>query len=615
MARRRAQVGRSVERSRTVPERPVAPAPSWPPWAVPVLLVAATVVAYLPVLRNGFVWDDDAYVTANTTLRSLDGLRRIWLEPGAVPQYYPLTFTSLWLDHQVWGLGAGGYHLVNVLLHALSAVLVWRLLVRLAVPGAALGAALFALHPVHVESVAWIAERKNVLSGVCYLGAALAYLRWALPVPGEAPAGRGVYALALGLFAAALLAKTVTCTLPVALGVVVWWKRGRLRTEDILPLVPFVVLGAVAGLVTVRMERTHVGARGAAWDLSLVQRVLVAGRALWFYLRSLALPVSLTFIYPRWAPDPTVWWQWLFPLAAAAALGGLVWARDRFGTGPIAAALFFGVTLAPALGFVDVYPMRYSFVADHFQYLASLGPLVLAGALAARWGRQGLGVALVALVVLGGLTWRQAHAYRDVETLWRDTLAKNQAATIAHLNLGTLLQEAGRLADAEASFRRVLALEPDAADARTNLANTLRSQGRLAEATALYREVAARTPYDPGAHMNLGNALAQGGALAEAMAQYEIALRLRPNHADTRANLATVLAMQGRTAEAIVQYRAALAVDPTFVDAHRNLARVLADSGQLDEAEQHLREILRLRPDDASVRADLAGLIAARTAP
>ncbi|HOW19171.1 MAG TPA: O-GlcNAc transferase, partial [Phycisphaerae bacterium] len=340
------------------------------PAAAGLLLLALAV--YIPAMRGGFVWDDDDYVTENRTLRSLDGLGRIWFDIRATPQYYPLVFTSFWLEYHLWDSRPGGYHVVNILLHGTSAVLLWLVLRRLAVPGAWFAAAVFAVHPVHVESVAWITERKNVLSGVFYLSAALVWLRFAgLDCPRAAePRRRSLYAIGLFLFACALLSKSVTASLPAALLLVLWWKRGRIARGDFLPLVPFFALGAVMGLITAWVERHHVGAEGAEWALSAAERCLIAGRALWFYAAKLIWPVRLTFIYPRWPIDSGVWWQYLYPIAAVAAIGLLWGLRRRIGRGPLVAVLFFAITLAPALGFFDVYPMRYSFVADHFQYHA-----------------------------------------------------------------------------------------------------------------------------------------------------------------------------------------------------------------------------------------------------
>jgi hypothetical protein len=387
------------------------------------LIVLLVFLAYLPALRGGFIWDDDAYVTHNPTLHDLGGLQRIWFELGAVPQYYPMVHTTFWLEYHLWGLHPVGYHLINVLLHAAAAIFLWQVLLRLRIRGAWLAAVLFALHPVCVESVAWITERKNVLSAVFYFTAALAFLRFvALEEPDGPNRLRWYWYLgALVLFMAALLSKTVTCTLPAALLLVCWWKKGRVQRGEILPLLPFFALGVGLGLITAWMEKFHVGAQGAEWSLTFADRCLIAGRALWFYAGRLVWPAHLTFIYPRWKIEPEVWWQWLFPVAAVGVVAGLWLARRRIGKGPLVAVLFFAGTLGPALGFVNVYPMRFSFVADHFQYLASVGLITLCAVGLARMPRV---MPATLVVLLGALTWQQAGIYRNLETLWRDTLAR-----------------------------------------------------------------------------------------------------------------------------------------------------------------------------------------------
>jgi hypothetical protein len=349
-------------------------------------LLAVVIAAHFPASRNAFIWDDDSYLTGNALVQAPDGLGKIWFEPSASPQYYPLVFSTFWLEHRLWGLNPSGYHWVNILLHAGATVLLWVALLRLSVPGAWLAALLFGIHPVHVESVAWIAERKNVLSGFLYLGAFLACLRvFRLDGRSGANAGeefdRRAYASALVLFAGALLSKTVTATLPLAVAIVYWWKRGRFDGPKFWKrLAPFLLLGAVAGGTTAWLEVIHVGARGADWSLSAMDRILVAGRAVWFYAGKIVWPADLMFVYPRWRIDSGNPLQYIPPLGAAA-LVLLLWRwKDRLGRGPLAAACYFGVTLAPALGFLNVYPMRYSFVADHFQYLASIGVLTLVAA-------------------------------------------------------------------------------------------------------------------------------------------------------------------------------------------------------------------------------------------
>jgi hypothetical protein len=401
--------------------------PGAPRWRLAALLILLTLIAYIPALQGGFIWDDNDYVSDNAALRSADGLRRIWTEPGAVPQYYPLTFTTFWLEYRVWGLSPAGYHALNVALHAVSAVVLWRVLLLLQVPGAWLAAAVFAVHPVEVESVAWITERKNTLSGACYLAALLAYLHFAF---GAARRRWRLYGLALALFIAALLSKTVAASLPAVLVLILWWKRDRLDAAALWPLAPMFALGLGAGLLTAGVERQYVGAVGADWNLSAVDRCLIAGRALWFYAATLAWPHPLIFFYPRWRIDAGIWWQHLFPLAAIGLAALLAALRHRLGKGPLVAVLAFAVMLAPALGFVDVFPMRYSFVADHFQYLASIALIALAVAVGCRalrgappGARAAVGAGVLALLTT--LSWRQGDVSLDQEALWRDTIAKN----------------------------------------------------------------------------------------------------------------------------------------------------------------------------------------------
>ncbi|HUL73738.1 MAG TPA: glycosyltransferase family 39 protein, partial [Vicinamibacterales bacterium] len=439
---------RKSRRPRSVPA--AAPPSARPPWLLFALLLAATLVAYAPAWHGGMIWDDDAHIT-RLDLRSVQGLWRIWFEVGATQQYYPVAHSAFWVFHRLWGDDPLGYHLVNIALHACSAGLVLVILRRLAVPGAWLAAVVFALHPVQVESVAWMTELKNTLSGALYLGACLAYLRF------DAVRSRRAYALAAVLFVLALLSKTVTATLPAALLVVFWWRRGTLRwREDVWPLVPFFAIGLASGLLTAWVERTQIGAVGAAFQLTLVDRCLIAGRAFWFYLAKLAWPADLIFIYPRWHVSAAVWWQFLYPAAALALLAALWWYRTR-SRAPLAAMLFFGGTLFPALGFVNVYPFVYSFVADHFQYLACLGPIALAAGgvatLAGRWRPAlaaaspppaALAGALALALPLGVLTWNQCRQYADAETLYRTTLARNPECWMAHVNLGKVLQERAR---------------------------------------------------------------------------------------------------------------------------------------------------------------------------
>ena len=504
--------------------------------------MVAVLVAYLPAVSGNFLWDDDAHVT-RPELRSLAGLARIWTDFGATQQYYPLLHTAFWVEHQLWGNAAAGYHLVNILLHGLSAVLLLRILRRLEIPGAAFAAAVFALHPVHVESVAWISEQKNTLSLVFYLAAAGAYLRF------DEGRRRKDYLQASGLFALGLLTKTVVATLPAALLVVFWWKRGRIAgRRDVAPLVPWFLIGAAAGLATAWIERAQLGAEGADFALSPVQRILLAGRAVWFYLGKLLWPADLTFVYPRWSLDASSGTSLLWPAAALAALG-LLWAMRRRSRAPLAAGLFFVGSLFPVLGFVNVYPFVFSFVADHFVYLPSLGVLVgLAAGSAILVARsnprvQALAPAAAALLVftLAALTCRQSQVYRDAPALYAATLERNPDCYLCLNNLGTLAaHRPGGMEEAARYYQEAVRIKPDSPEAQNNLASALAETGRLQESVPHFERAVRSAPNYVVARVNFGGVLYRLGRVPEAKAQFEAALRVMPDYAPARQNLSVI---------------------------------------------------------------------------
>ncbi len=591
------------------------------------LLLLITIVAYLPAINGGFVWDDDAYVTDNETLRSFAGLYRIWFEIGAVPQYYPMVHTTFWVEYHLWEIDPLGYHLVNVMLHWLNAILLWLVLTRLSVPGAWLAAAVFALHPIHVESVAWITERKNVLSGFFYLSSLLAYMRFlglgsndasGLSLSGpntpesNTPAGLWrFYLLALLFYLCALLSKTVTCTLPAVILLLLWWKRDRIHWRDVVFLMPFFLLGLALGLTTVWMEKNVVGAQGEQWaSLSILDRFLVAGRALWFYVGKLVWPLRLTFNYPRWHVDASISWQYLFPFSVALLLAVLWYLRKRIGKAPLVAVLFFVGTLAPALGFFDVYPMRYSFVADHFQYLASMGLIALFVALLWKLlgrylpGQIQYAAGVVLVVLLGTLVWRQGTIYKDLETLWRDTIAKNPSSWMAHNNLGMELAIQGRFNEAIPEFNSALRLKPDHYKAHFNLGKTLIKLGRLDKAVHHYIESLRIRPNFASAHMELGIALAAQNRFQEAEDHFFKVLILQPDSAPAHLNWGLVLYRQGKLSEAIFHYSEALRINAEFAEAHNAMGAALASQEKYLKALDHFNAALRIDPDSEDARAN-----------
>jgi tetratricopeptide (TPR) repeat protein len=571
------------------------------------LVACATVFAYLPSLSGAFIWNDSDYVTS-PGLRSLAGLWRIWAQPGATQQYYPLLHTAFWVQHRLWGDNPLGYHVLTVLLHATAALVFGCIVNRLFAgdkPGRLggigwLAALLFALHPVHVESVAWITEQKNTLSLVFFLGSAWLYLDF-----DESRSPRA-YAGALALFTCALLSKTVTATLPAVLLVVAWWRRGRLDwRRDVLPLLPWLAAGAAAGLFSGWVERTYVGAHGADFDVPASGRLIVAGRAVAFYAANLAWPSHLNFIYPKWAVDPSSPWQWLFPIGAAAVAAAF-WAIRGRTRGPLAAYLVFVGALFPALGFVNLYGARYSWVWDHWQYLPDLALVTLASAgLMALWGRvpagarwMGPGAVGLMAAFLGALPWSHCAMFHDNETLYTMTLERNPGSWMAHNNLGLAWSRLpDRQDDAIAQYEEALRLKPEIAETHTNLGNALaRRQGRLDDAIAQYEEALRLQPDYSDAHFYLANALAQSGRVPEAISHYEAALKIEPTLAEANNNLGMILCRSGRTEEGLRHIDAGIATQPDFAPAHFSRGVALLQSGRREESAAEFERVLRLQP-------------------
>ena len=564
---------------------------------------------YAPALRGGLLWDDDKHVSA-PELQSAHGLTRIWTELGATQQYYPLAHSAFWIEHRLFGDATLGYHLVSIGLHVLSACLLLVILRRLAIPGAALAAAIFALHPVQVESVAWISELKNTLSGVFFLLSLLLYLRF------DDRRDRRAYAASFGVFILALLTKSVTAALPGVLLVLAWWRRGRLEwRRDVLPALPFFAIGAAAGLFTAWVEKTYIGAQGMEFRLSWLDRVLVAGRAIWFYLGKIVWPHPLVFQYPRWTVDSTIAWQYLFPLAALGLVAGCWWLRHR-SRAPLAAVLMFAGVLFPVLGFVNVYPFRFSFVADHFQYLAMIPIVALlsagATALARRRFAPGDAIPLAAGLLLTGalatVTWAQAHDYADAVTSYRAILARNPSSWLAHANLGALLRSTAP-GEALTHLTEAVRLNPGGELGHYNLANLFQQTGRFDEAVREYREAIRLSPHMALAHYNLGNTLLEMERLAEAETAYTEALRSDPNLALAHSGLCRVLQTTNRPAEALRECQAAVTLQPDLAVLHYDYAGVLQAQDRLDEAAAEYREAVRLRPDSVEAQNDLGSVL------
>ena len=573
------------------------------PWAALALLA---VLVYLPALGAGFIWDDQA-LTENPLVAAPGGLWRIWLTPALMPQeqhYWPLVYSSFWLEHLLAGLNPFIYHLDNVLLHGAACVLLWRVLRRLAVPGAWLAAALFAVHPVHAESVAWVIERKDVLCGALVFGAALAFLRFH-DLPAAAPPRRRwrIYALSLALFAAALLSKSAAVGLPVTLALALWLRNGRLTRRDLLALAPLALLAAALALADLSYFSAHQETGVETSGLALPERVLVAGRAIWIYLLKLALPYPLATYYPKW-PAGRGLLAALPLLAWLALLAGLWLARRRVGRGAFAALAFFGVLLAPMLGVMDFEYMNLTWVADRFQYLASAGPLALAAAGALllaerlRWSeaarRYGAAALLAALGLLG---LRQAARYHDSVTLFQASAAAYPQCWPAHSNLSWALGQAGRSEEALQALNDGLRQMPAPEYHLTHdLAQAMEERQRPADAEQYYQETLRLKPGFVSAHINYGNLLADLGRPGEAEAHFREALRLSPASVGGLSNLVSVLRQQNKLEEAANLLAEMLKLAPRRADVHAQLALVRFEQEQYPQALEACRQALRLDP-------------------
>jgi tetratricopeptide (TPR) repeat protein len=631
----------------------------WQILAVAAVLTGAALFAYWPALTGGFVWDDDTLLTESKLVKAPDGPYRMWFTTEPL-DYWPLTNSSFWLEWRLWGMRSTGYHVTNLLLHVASGLLVWAILRRLAIPGAPLAAAIFVLHPVNVESVAWIAQRKNTLSMLFFLLSILWYLRidpdpqTALPAPAEseprargrrrtapAPAPRSRinhwYWLSLLAFVLAMLSKGSVAILPGVLLLIAWWRRGAIVRTDLVRIGPFFVVAVALTLLNIWFQ-SHL-MTGAIRDATLVQRLLGAGAIVWFYLYKAVVPIRLVFVYPQWDVRSDDFRWWLPAAAAVATTVVLIWQRHR----PVVRALLFGwlffcLGLLPVMGLTDVYYMRYSLVADHYQYIAILGVVACVAAGVARLvtlaGEPLLNdaawpVALlktlphylgfsppvavrvwcgVLLLMLGVGSHVESRQYTDADTLYRATLRKNPSSWLMHNLLGVRLVDTS-IDEAIAHFREAVRLNPGLLEAHNNLCQAAQHVGRPDEAIAECSKALHINPNTPTAHNGLGLALLSRGRREEARAEFESALRLDESYAEAHNNLANVLVSTGDESEAVQHYRQALAITPGFVDARRNLGLALDRLGKRDEAIEQYREALRLDPSLAEVRARLDTLL------
>ena len=612
-------------------------------WRGILCLTLLVAISYFPALDAEFIWDDKIFLD-EPLIQQWSGIWSIWLSPRDLLEahYWPVVYSSFWLEHKLWGFEPAGYHAVNVFLHLANSLLVWVLMMRLNVTGAWAVAAVFAVHPLHVDSVAWIIERKDLLSALFYIAAVLAWIRF---VDARRPS---LYCGALALFSLALLSKSIAVTLPAAL--LIWhaWRRGRLDHADWLRLVPFF---AVAILIAAADLSFYQGREPLDLGYSLTERALIASRALFFYAWMLLWPTELAVIYPHWPVDVSDPVSWAF-LIGAVAVPAALWAlRRRIGTGPLVGAAYFAVTLAPVLGFVDYGFMQFSFVADRYQYLAGLGVLAVlvsaivhaAGKLEGRSRMAVYAGGVMVLAVLTVKTWSQAEVYRDETTFFRHIIALNPNARDAYLNLADALVEEGRFDDSLAAARIAIEQRPDHANAHHVLGRALAGLKRFEEAEDAFSKARELDPRDGSIAYNAGQMLREAGRHEDAVEKFREALAIRPDLALANGAMGVALNALGRYEEALEATTAAMSewphlvqsvdlqeaagyaawklndlekaahhfqigleADPNDVEIHLNLGRVRLEQHRFEEGREHLRGALDLRPEDSTTLLEVA---------
>jgi Flp pilus assembly protein TadD len=578
-------------------------------WLLALALVAAVIVVYAPVWHAGFFWDDESVLTNNPCIVGPQGPKEIWTSQQA--DICPLTLTTFWAENKLWGLAPLPYHLVNVLLQAGCAVVLWRVLLRLKIPGAWFGAALWALHPVQVESVAWISEMKNTESGFFYLLAILFFLR------GADDRFDRAYFLSLLFGALAMTSKSSTVILPLVLMLFIWWRSIGLNWRHTAKLAPFFALSLAVGLLSLWTQQVTPD-DDPHWSQSPLQRLASAGDAVWFYLRKIFWPHPLMSIYPRWEIDASNWASFLPTLGVLVVLF-ILWKQRRSWSRPwLFAWSYFLVALLPVLGFLKMSFQVHSHVADHFQYLAGMGPLALVGsgvAILAR--RSSLGMRNFAsifvaalLLTVGVLSFQRAALYDNDLSIWEDNIAKNPDSWGAHNNFGNALLNLQEFDTAAVEFRKTLRINPGSWGAHNNLGNALLNRQEFDTAMVEFRKALQINPEDAHAHYNLGRALDHIGALDAAIAEFQLAVEFDPGYSEAYNNLGICLLKESRVEAAKAALDRAIAINPYFVEALNNLGIALGHLNRPEDATVVLQRSLNLRPNDPEALDTLGNVLA-----
>jgi protein O-mannosyl-transferase len=593
------------------------------------IIIGTVLVVYMPSINGSFIFDDEKFLAENDEIRAADGLYRCWCTNETL-EYYPLSYSTFWLQWRMWGERPCGYHATNVILHAAESLLIWTVLRRLSIPGAFLAALIFAVHPVNVESVAWIQQLRNLLAMLFFLLSTLWYLKF-INRPRLRSAAESSphlsslihrpssivswYCLSLTAFVLAMLGKGSTAVLPVLLLGIIWW-LGALTRRDLPRILPFFAIAIALSGANVWFQTKGTGE--VFRDVGIVDRFLGAGSVVWFYLYKAILPVDLSLAYQQWhiQTGNLLWWM---PLLAALAVTALFWEFRNGWSKPLLFAWgFFCAGLIPVMGFADVGFMQYSLVADHYQHISLISVAALAAASWGIWRRQkeragrfpANAAAILAVCALTCVAYRQSGTYRNAIALYGATLEKNPECWMAHNNLGIALERAGQKQEAIMHFQRSMLINPSYAKAYYNLGLAIGREGRLDEGIEDLRQALHYDPNDCENYNGLGVLLAEKGLIQEAIEAYQRAVRLKPNNADVHSNLANAYASAGDNQQAVEQYKKAIGINPELPDAHNSLGLLLSLNGRPQEAIGYFSTALRLKPGYPEAQNNLGTVLA-----
>ncbi len=588
------------------------------PTVLGLLLFGLTLLAFAPGFNGDFIWDDDITITNNPMVKLPlgEGLAYIWFSTHPT-DYYPLTWSSFWLEWRLWGANPAGYHAVNIILHALSAIIFWRILTVLRVPGAWIAAFLFAVHPICVDSVVWISQRKNTLSMLFYALTLLAYLRF------DESGKRSLLWLSLISFAAALLSKTSIIGTPVVILCLLWFKHGRVPLRSASKLAPFFLLAAGAAFMTLWFQGKVLGygadsgnAAGAtilkeltsinSEEINVLERILLVGHVYWFYFLKILLPQGISMVYHTWQVSASRPAAWLPTPLLAAALAATFHFHKKIGRGPFAALAYLVAALFPVLGIFSMSYHHYSWVANHLGYVAVPGVVALATGLAASaFSKAGDSLPRAAPAVVAGLvavglawsTWNRAGLYIDPVNLWKDTIAKSPRATAGFNELGIVYINRQQYPEAKDALVKAIELDPRFAKPHNNLGTVYSYTGENELAIEEFKKAIELNPLDADATGNLGLLYFRTGKPEKALECYHRALEFRLMSPTTYFNMGLTYRSLGRAQEAFDAYARAVEMAPQNAVFHSEFGSFLYSQKQFPRALHHHLIAIQLDPD------------------